>query len=271
MGSPHHSTTLDKIFQIPYAVAPLTGTSASAYVSALLAPTTSALPPTAATDQPAQQPPTAPEPAATPREAAATRAQAELADRDETSPLADRLDREGAFAGPASAPNRAVPDLRPPGLQLNPIESQFMAQLGAMLPTPRAAKKLVNLYRLVRIGIPAIELSSFVTDRSYQVVQLLLAILVGSPTASRTIFTAILEADPQQDLATLLDDDKPPTDPEQWEAIRPVRDHLCAQLRDIASTAASSMDTNLHRYQQWCPRLARYSFHTRTIATGLQQ
>jgi hypothetical protein len=230
--------------------------------------TPAAPPPAAAAGQTGQQPPAVPEPAATPRDIAATRAGAEPADPDEISPPADRLQREGAPAHHTGARHRAVPDLRPPGLQLNPIETQFMAQLGTLLPTPRAAKKLVNLYRLVRIGIPETELGSFVTDRSYQVVQLLLAILVGSPTVSRTIFTAILEADPQQDLATLLDDDKPPTDTGQWEATRAVRDLVAAKLRDLAATGDFPMDTSLHRYQQWCPRLARYSFHTRTIATA---
>jgi hypothetical protein len=260
---------LDKIFQIPYAVAPLTGTSASAYLTALLSSTTpAASPPAAAAGQTGQQPPAVPEPATAPRDVAATRAGAEPTDPDEASPLADRLEREGALAHHTGARHRAVPDLRPPGLQLNPIETQFMAQLGTLLPTPRAAKKLVNLYRLVRIAIPETELGSFVTDRSYQVVQLLLAILVGSPTASHTIFTAILRADPQQDLATLLDEDKPPTEPGQWEATRAVRDRLCAQLHELAGTGGFTMDTSLHRYQQWCPRLARYSFHTRAIATA---
>jgi Flp pilus assembly protein TadB len=260
---------LDKIFQIPYAVTPLTGTSASAYLTALLSSTTPAAPPpTTAAGQPGQQPPAAPEPAATTRDVAATRAGVEPTDPDEASPLADRLERTGALTRHTGTRHRAVPDLRPPGLQLNPIETQFMAQLGTLLPNPRAAKKLVNLYRLVRIGIPETELGSFVTDRSYQVVQLLLAILVGSPTASHTIFTATLAADPQQDLATLLDEDKPPTDPGQWESTRPVRDRLSAQLHELAGAGGFTMDTTLHRYQQWCPRLARYSFHTRAIATA---
>jgi hypothetical protein len=85
--------------------------------------------------------------------------------------------------GQAGRHRDAIPDLRPLGLQLSQPEVEFMARLGPLLPTPRAAKRLVNLYRLVRIGIPDAQLAAFTgTDAGgpYQAVQILLAVLVGS-------------------------------------------------------------------------------------------
>jgi hypothetical protein len=81
-------------------------------------------------------------------------------------------------------------------LQLTQAEVEFMGRLGELIPTPRAAKRLVNIYRLVRIGIPDGELAGFVGDEkggSYQAVQVLLAILIGHPEFARDVFRVLIE------------------------------------------------------------------------------
>jgi hypothetical protein len=148
-----------------------------------------------------------------------------------------------------------VPDLRPPGLALAAAEIAFLARLGPLLHTPRAAKKLVNLYRLIRITIPDAELGSFTHERTYRVVQILLAILVGAPTKSAAIFTEICEADPAAELNTVFRTDS--TDP-----VRVKLSHLLTAIRHEQPSWIGTAKA----FQPWCPRLARYSFHTRDLS-----
>ena len=82
-----------------------------------------------------------------------------------------------------------------------------MTRLGPLLPTPRAAKRLVNLYRLVRIGISDSDLAAFTGSEvggPYQVVQILLAVLVGSPAAAQRIFRELMTAMPDSDILTIF-------------------------------------------------------------------
>ncbi len=101
----------------------------------------------------------------------------------------------GTSSGLAPGAAEATVELRPLGLQVSQAEVEFMARLGGLLPTPRVAKRLVNLYRLVRIGVRSGELADFVGDENggpYQAVQVLLAILVGHPEFAREVFRVIL-------------------------------------------------------------------------------
>jgi len=45
----------------------------------------------------------------------------------------------------------------------------------------------------------------------------------------------------------------------------------CARISTVLDQAVtvSSLRTEAAAYQPWCPRLARYSFHTRELAAGL--
>ncbi|MBO0821158.1 MAG: hypothetical protein J2P26_09940, partial [Nocardiopsaceae bacterium] len=154
-------------------------------------------------------------------------------------------------------PKPPVVELRPKSLQLSRPEIEFMTRLGGLLPTPRAAKRLVNIYRLVRIGIPEAELSAFTGDGApYRAVQVLLAILVGHPKAARTIFTDLLAPD-TDDLATVAG---------KWDetdaSFLVIKTEL-SRLRAERSLTVTAADC-----QRWCPLLARFSFYTRDLATA---
>jgi hypothetical protein len=156
----------------------------------------------------------------------------------------------------------AIPDLRPLGLQLSQPEVDFITLLGTLLPTPRAAKKLVNLYRLVRIGITDSNLAAYTgseTGGSYQVVQVLLAILVGSPSAAERIFRELMDATPNSEIQTVFAKPEAADFPESQVCAR-----IGAEIDRISKS--TPMITTTSEYQRWCPILARYSFHTRTIA-----
>jgi hypothetical protein len=123
----------------------------------------------------------------------------------------------------------------------------------------------VNLYRLVRISIPEAELTEFAGSGGgapYQVVQVLLAILVGSPAAAVRVFREITDAPADGDIRTVLAKLGAEGGAENrvYAAISAVVERLAQNTALVTETSA---------YQQWCPRLARYSFHTRDLAAGL--
>jgi hypothetical protein len=173
----------------------------------------------------------------------------------------DHPGREQSATPRTEQPDTAIPDLRPLGLQVSQPEAEFLTRLGPLLPTPRAAKKLVNLYRLVRIGIADSGLAAFTGSEAggqYQVVQVLLAVLVGSPAAAHRIFRELMAATPDSDILTVFAKAGAADLPES---------HLCVRIS--AELGRISEDTPLmtatSEYQRWCPALARYSFHTRTM------
>ncbi len=165
------------------------------------------------------------------------------------------------FIRPTNEPVTVIPDLRPLGLQLGQPEVDFMARLGPLLPTPRAAKRLVNLYRLVRIGIPDRDLAAFTGSEAggpYQIVQVLLAMLVGSPVAAQRIFRELMAPNADTDILAVL---------AKAAAADFTEAHYCARVSaELASIASDTpMPTAAGEYQLWCTTLSRYSFHTRTI------
>ena len=136
-----------------------------------------------------------------------------------------------------------------------------MGRLGGLIPNPRAAKRMANLYRLVRISIPDADLAAFTGDEEtgpYQAVQILLAILAGNPTMADQIFRRILKAPEEDDLLTIFtveDLDAAGNDP--FKKIGAELQIVRTQTKILGRVAD---------YQPWCPILARYSFHTRSLA-----
>ncbi|MGH3860466.1 P-loop NTPase fold protein [Actinokineospora sp.] len=147
---------LDKIFQITFALRPM-GSGADRLIDHLL---------------PQAEPETPRRPETTPRPAQPTTAAAPPTKTGEkTMPI------------PRRSPV-ADPTLRPDRLLLRESERDFIKRLRPLLDTPRTVKKLINLYRLVRIGVPGPNLDRFVGQDGgpYQAVLILLAIVLTART-----------------------------------------------------------------------------------------
>ncbi|MFD5090468.1 P-loop NTPase fold protein [Amycolatopsis thailandensis] len=127
-------------------------------------------------------------------------------------------------------------NMRPDRLRLTEVERDFVHVLRKRLNTPREIRKLVNLYRLVRIGIPDAELARFVGG-PYRAVLVLLTLLVADPGAARSTFIA-------------LSDGESPAEafPPEWRL-------------DVESF------DDLQVYRNWVGTLARFSFETYDLVT----
>jgi WD40 repeat protein len=264
---------LDKIFQIPFVLPPLKPEATAAYLRSLL-------------PEPARQPQAGTARRNTGEGPRTSAAHARTHAPDETSLAGDDQDRANDQAGAVElmGPDRfrsrerhlrdrghrgtgprgsVAAELRPQSLQVSPAETEFMTRLGGLLPTPRAAKRLVNIYRLVRIGIPATELAEFAGDESggpYQAVQVLLAMLAGHPLFAREVFQKVICGTQAEDLTAVVEEVRERgTGTAAFENI-----HAC--LTEVRGKAPLAVSTSL--CQQWCPRLARYSFYTRDLSIG---
>jgi WD40 repeat protein len=286
---------LDKIFQIPFALRVMDDVAAANYIRALVprtnADATSAAESGAPGDEnsldasgvrlPESSSPSAPFTPTTLRTEPSSRS-LEGAARDQELHRLERL----------LDPGPGLPsDLRPAGLVLQRHEIDFLAALGVFLPTPRAAKKLVNLYRLVRIGVAEAELTAFALPNSdsYRAVGLLLALVVGTPTIASAALGSVYQAPPEDKLRQTLakaaehagpinrgsydpvitSDGRGRHLPEQQ--LSEVPDCRTCHAWRIALTGIDRLASEhrlpltVNAYQQWAPELARFSFHTRPL------
>ena len=87
--------------------------------------------------------------------------------------------------------------MNPEKLKFQPWEVSDMKRLERLFRTPRAVKRFVNTYRLVRVGIPESDLDEFVgTEKApgrYPVAQMLLAIVCGYPNAAPWLLQLLLQ------------------------------------------------------------------------------
>lgn len=90
-------------------------------------------------------------------------------------------------------------DPRPDHLLINQWEQEFMKQLHELIPSPRATKRFINIYRLIRASVDLddkLRLEDFNGKDGpgkYRPVLLLLAILTGYPDQATEILRELLE------------------------------------------------------------------------------
>ena len=147
-------------------------------------------------------------------------------------------------------------------LEISTDEIQFMSELAPVLGrSPRALKRFVNVYRLVKAGLSQAEYSHFLASDfgPYQIVLLLLAIDTGTPLAVPAVYNAL--ARQRQDTSTgdaswlvsaLEIAANEPGSRANAERLR---------LRDwISARVDASYLTNADHIARWAERIARYSF-----------
>ena len=118
---------------------------------------------------------------------------------------------DSATDGSAGTPSRLPqPAVRPAAVQFTPEERELLADLGVVISTPRMAKRLVNTYRMLRVGLDGKERGTFLPASEggagqFQVVSLLLATLIGCPLESEAVFAGLRGAPDGEDFWTIVD------------------------------------------------------------------
>jgi hypothetical protein len=87
--------------------------------------------------------------------------------------------------------------MNPERLKLRQWEVNDLKRLAKLFHTPRAAKRFVNTYRLIRVGIPEADLTEFIGSAStpgrYRIAQMLLAIVCGYPNVAPLFLQIMLK------------------------------------------------------------------------------
>jgi hypothetical protein len=233
---------LDKIFQVVFALRPM-GEGAGVFIDALV--------PVDGADLPLQ----APEPGGQ-----------EGTERSGDNPGPTSPPRE---PDPLPGPAATRPAPQPEQLRLRQEERDAVKWLRPLLDTPRAVKRLVNLYRLVRAGIPHDELDDYIGGGAgpFRVDLVLLALSVAAPSCARTLLVALLDD-------ALLDDEDDRNG--GGGGIVPVIERLAADQAEHGTwrrlLAVLGRDItvqgNLATYRERAGTIARFSFETWDLTTG---
>ncbi|WP_237598902.1 P-loop NTPase fold protein [Amycolatopsis sp. FU40] len=184
---------------------------------------------------------------------------------------------EGSEVDSQSRPERAADPPRP----LTPAEIDLLSELDVLISTPREAKRLFNLYRMIRATRDLSAASHFLGDETepgdYQAVVALLGLLTAPglvlekaldtlPDPDRAITGGLVHRPPDAAWAGFVADCAPRRHGEVWR--NPVAGTLCDnELRDwrqlhrgLAHVSATLRIDTLSRFQHWVPAVRRFSY-----------
>jgi hypothetical protein len=250
---------LEKIFQIPFWLRPMDETASENMVRGLLK--------TSLTHEP--------KPEEADREQSAAAGNAGPRQGNDSAGAPNTSQPGGTSQGsPAASPGEPSPPPQPNGgsqtgpkakppvldLTITGDELEYMTKLAPVLGrSPRALKRFVNVYRLIKAGLKEHELYAFSRPRlplcDYQAVLLLLAVDTGAPLAARLFFETV-EAGAASDeslewLVKEIEKNSTTQDRADWNRLRP---WLTAQQEVVPK------DTKLSLLAAWTNRVGRYSF-----------
>jgi hypothetical protein len=164
-------------------------------------------------------------------------------------------------AEPGSAIARAAEGKPPKTLDLVDVEIEFLTLLGPLVRTPRAAKRMANIYRMLRSTRNlTVETGRWLGDDKnpgeYQAVAQLLAVLTAAPRQFGSLVNALAErADDESWRAFIEHDVVSVLDPEHvvpW--------HGLAVVLTSVSTGERPVLDRMEQYKTWAPHVARFSF-----------
>lgn len=249
---------LEKIFQIPVSLRPMTSGGYAKLVQGLFAP--------APIERNTQDASKNPEPKVRPPVRDTRNPQP--GDKPETTgqgpnqggvmdtPNPSGHDDETRENGGASKGDKAF-SIHEEALIVKDIEATFAERLYRLIPSPRAAKRFSNIYRILKAPTTPEQLPAFEgTEQfpgTFQVPMLLLAILIGMPAEAAVLFPRLYEHvsagnDPSEGFATL-----------ELPDISENKVRLLRQRADeIMSDKNFPQSSDLFVY--WLPRVSRFSF-----------
>ena len=219
---------LEKIFQIPIWMSPIGTRTRATLVNSLLGPTAAPAPRAGGAAQRGTSPDTTPGAA------------------------------EGGAFNVLVAKARETPD----PLRISPEETAFVDQIAALLSDrPRALKRFVNIYRLLKASLPDIERATFVDaspSSAYRICLSQLALFTSHPRLAPSLVAAIGKPndDPDVPVSSPTPDD---TSLQAWfDSLAQPRDpHVESALQLIPNRDALLLES----FRRWLPHTSRYLFH----------
>jgi hypothetical protein len=175
--------------------------------------------------------------------------------------------RQPESSEPAGVFRHRQHDPKATSLDIGTEEREYMEGLAPLLGrSPRALKRFVNVYRLLKASLPPEEAGGFLDQQEagrgpYQDVLLLLALVTGLPALSDELLGALAPAQPN----TAVKNPVPATlgtalaaVPRTDEDVRQQADQFTAWLN---TNWPGWNNVSLTRFSDWVLRVGRYSYH----------
>ena len=251
---------LEKIFQIPFSLRPMTDTGYSKLITSLLSP------------QPLPQ-----QQASTPKQSSP---QPTLPPPDDapggSSPAPDPTSPPVSPSAPGDTPGKKPQKPRvnetefvinKESLTIKPWETKFAEDLFELIPSPRAAKRFSNIYRILKAPIRHERLPQFEGTEEmpgdFQVPMLLLAILIYAPTLAAALFPKLQQhaASGGDVIVALQQFKKLGFDEPELKKLglnEPAFKALQDKIRPIITNDSFPKVKEL--FLEWIPRVSRFSF-----------
>jgi hypothetical protein len=147
-----------------------------------------------------------------------------------------------------------------PHLNLTIDEIEYMKVVYPLMPSPRAAKRFVNLYRLFRGLIDDYHLDAYLDakNREYEAALLLLGMLIGFPEETTDVLEALIASTPAAPWWTFIMElvTTKFADQKGWMA-------LAAKLTEIRTKSKRPDEArSCEHFFSSAPYVARFSFHS---------
>lgn len=173
-------------------------------------------------------------------------------------------------------------EMEPPSANLNEQEAEFMKAMGDLIPSPRAAKRFVNIYRLTLASVDdqgKLDELRGTKNRpgDYQAVLLMLAILTGFPSRGAEILTTLANGGGKCNgildfVSKLKTREEPNLKPARYRngvrkgilgGERAVWDRLSNILKE--KIGELGVKDSLEPFVQWAGWVARFSFQYKPV------
>jgi hypothetical protein len=194
------------------------------------------------------------------------------------TPLAapDRGVKRGRIGVEPGSAATAVLSAEPAALDLTQDEVQFAMRLGALIDTPRAAKRMINCYRMLRstryTGAASVFLGEAGAAGEHQAVLQLLALMSGFPTLFDDVARALEQADDEGTWSDFVKAMAPQSLTRRGSrraaaanaivgetgAAAPQWARVHAALEEILPSV--TLVDSVRPYKKWSPVVARFSF-----------
>ena len=145
-------------------------------------------------------------------------------------------------------------------LELTPEEAAFIATLGPVVPTARSAKRLVNVYRVLRASKVGKDQLSDPASDEYKVALLLLSLVTGWPHLALPVLRE-LENSTSETWMDLLDAVRNKQSDQDRRVVGrgPGRDDENVEILRAFQKLSEEAPTALDRYRAWAPEIRRFS------------
>ena len=166
-------------------------------------------------------------------------------------------------------------------IQIDPFEIDSMARLMSFLPTPRAAKRLINTYRLLRTVVRSRDVSDHTsnTEGVLLYVILLLGLVTGFPAEASEIFAELAKSS-ETSFWSFVDGFTPRLNVTSEDYRNRIRDSMTRDEAErwqglVDALRQFEHDPNLDSaavFKAWAPVVERFSFRaSKTSNNGRQQ